>query len=105
MLGKLDKLNLVKEKYNQPCVQQPPFGPEKSGRLIKVRFRLVVDESNWLLLTGGRCSEMGFKACLTLLSTQLSQVIRFKMVLYQLGLTIRYKILCKSHSINSQTWL
>ncbi len=100
MLVKLDKLNLVKEKYKQACVQQPPLGPEKSGRLIKVRFRLVVDESNWLLLTGGRCLEVGFKA---VLSTQLSQAIRFKMVLYQLGLTIRYKILCKSHSINSQT--
>jgi hypothetical protein len=33
LLGKLDKLDLVKEKYNQTCVQQPPFGPEKSGRL------------------------------------------------------------------------
>jgi hypothetical protein len=38
------------------------LGPEKSGRLKeelhKKKFRLVVDESNWLLLTGGCFSEV-----------------------------------------------
>ncbi len=33
--------------------------------LIKVRFRLVVDDSNWPLLTGGRCLEVAVKAGLT----------------------------------------
>ncbi len=30
-----------------------------------MRFRLVVDESNWPLLTGGHCSEVAVKAGLT----------------------------------------
>jgi hypothetical protein len=30
-----------------------------------VRFRLVIDEQNWPLLTGGRCSEVVVKAGLT----------------------------------------
>jgi hypothetical protein len=45
--------------YSQTCVQRPPLGPEKSGRLTEVSDkteiyrRLVVDDSNWPLLTGG----------------------------------------------------
>jgi hypothetical protein len=33
--------------------------------LIKLRFRLVVDDSNWPLLTGGRCSQVVVKSGLT----------------------------------------
>jgi hypothetical protein len=54
--------------YSQTCEQRPPFGPEKSGRLkegIKLRFRLVIDESNRPLFTGGCCSELVIKASLT----------------------------------------
>jgi hypothetical protein len=35
--------------------------------LIKLRFRLVVDGSNWPLLTGGRCSQVVVKSGLTVL--------------------------------------
>ncbi len=45
--------------YSQTCAQQPSLGPEK------VRFRLVFDESNQPLLTGGHCSEVVVKAGLT----------------------------------------
>jgi len=42
------------------------LGPEKSGRLKEEphekKFRLVVNESNWPLLTGGCCSEVVIKA-------------------------------------------
>jgi hypothetical protein len=45
------------------------LGPEKSGCLTKVsdtmKFRLVIDDSNWLLLTGGRCSRVAVKSGLT----------------------------------------
>ena len=52
--------------YSQTRVQQLPLGPEKRKRgMIKVRFRLVIEESNWPLLTGGRCSEVVVKASLT----------------------------------------
>jgi hypothetical protein len=34
-------------------------------RLIKLRFRLAVDDSNWPLLTGGRCSQLVVKSGLT----------------------------------------
>jgi len=48
--------------YSQTYVKRPPLGPKivavwKRG-LIKVRFRLVVDVSNWPFLTSGRCSEV-----------------------------------------------
>ncbi len=33
--------------------------------LIKLRFRLVVDDSNWPLWTGGRCSQVVVKSGLT----------------------------------------
>jgi hypothetical protein len=33
--------------------------------LIKLRFRLVVDDSNWPLLLGGRCSQVVVKSGLT----------------------------------------
>jgi hypothetical protein len=46
-----------------------PLDMKKSGRLKevpdKLRFRLVVDESNQLLLTGGHYSEVVVKAGLT----------------------------------------
>ncbi len=29
-------LKLKVKKYSQTCVQRPPLGPEKSGRLIEV---------------------------------------------------------------------
>ncbi len=35
--------------------------------LIKLRFRLVVDDSNWPLLTGGRYSQVAVKSGLTVL--------------------------------------
>jgi hypothetical protein len=35
--------------------------------LIKVRFRLVIDESNWPLQIGGRCSEVVVKVGLTVI--------------------------------------
>ncbi len=35
--------------------------------LIKLRFRLAVDDSNWPLLTGGRCSQVVVKSGLTVL--------------------------------------
>jgi hypothetical protein len=40
-------------------------GPFEKRALIKVSFRLVVDESNQPLLTGGCFSELVVKACLT----------------------------------------
>jgi hypothetical protein len=33
--------------------------------LIKLRFRLAVDDSNWPLLTGGRCSQVVVRSGLT----------------------------------------
>ena len=60
---------VVRRIYSQTYVQRPPLGPEKVAvwkrGLIKVRFRLVIDEQNWPLLTGGRCSEVVVKAGLT----------------------------------------
>ncbi len=44
--------NVNYPKNNQTCVQWPPLGTKKSF-LIKLRFRLVVDDSNWPLLAGG----------------------------------------------------
>jgi hypothetical protein len=45
------------------------LGPEKSGRLtgclIKLKFRLDVDDSKWPLFTGGRCSQVAVKSGLT----------------------------------------
>ena len=38
-------------------------------RLIKLRFTLAIDDSNWPLLTGGRCSQVVVKSGLTVLST------------------------------------
>ncbi len=38
--------------------------------LIKLRFRLAVDGSNWPLLTGGRCSQVVVKSGLTVLKTE-----------------------------------
>ncbi len=35
--------------------------------LIKLRFRLAVDDSNWPLLTGDRCSQVVVKSGLTVL--------------------------------------
>jgi hypothetical protein len=56
---------------SQTCVKQPPLGPEKVAvwkrGLILVRFRLVIDELNWSLLTGGRCSVVTVKAGLTVI--------------------------------------
>ncbi len=56
-------------KYSQTCVQRPPLGPEKVSVwkrcLIKLRFRLVIDETNWLLFTGGRYSQVVIKSGLT----------------------------------------
>jgi hypothetical protein len=54
----------VKPVYN---AQRPPLGPKKKMSvwkrdLINVRFRLVVDESNRPLLTGGRCSEVAVRS-------------------------------------------
>jgi hypothetical protein len=55
--------------YSQTCVQRPTLGPDKSGRLKegpdKSKFRLIIDESNWLFLKSGRCSEVVVKAGLT----------------------------------------
>ncbi len=42
---------------------------------IKVRFKVVVDESNWSLLTGSRCSEEVVKAGLTVFNLVLSIII------------------------------
>jgi hypothetical protein len=54
--------------YSQTCIQWPPLGPEKSGRLKKgpdKRFKLAVDVSNWPLLTGGRYSQVVVNSGLT----------------------------------------
>jgi hypothetical protein len=46
----------VENQFLDTC--EPPLGPEKGGRLkdglgfIKVKFRLVIDESNRPLFTG-----------------------------------------------------
>ena len=45
------------EEYIQTYVQRPPLGPENGvvwkRLLIKFRFRLVVDDSNWSFITSG----------------------------------------------------
>jgi hypothetical protein len=38
--------------------------------LIKLRLRLVVDNSNWPLLTGGRCSQVVVQSGLTVIQKQ-----------------------------------
>jgi len=48
---------------------------------MKVRFRLVVDESNLPLLTGGRCSEVAVKAGLTVFLKN-STLIGFGIILW-----------------------
>jgi hypothetical protein len=67
--------------FSQTCVQQPPLGPEKSGRLTEVydkpRFRLAVYGSNWPLLTGGRCSQVVVKSGLTV---YLNLLINFRII-------------------------
>ncbi len=39
--------------------------------LIKLRFRLAVDDSNWLLLTSGHCSQVVVRSGLTVLKKQI----------------------------------
>ncbi len=45
--------------------------------LIKLRFRLAVDYSNWLLLTGGRCSQMVVNSGLTVIPKLKNRIILF----------------------------
>ena len=54
----------VKPVYNGHPWDLKKVAVGKRG-VMKVRFRLVVDEPNWLLLTCGRCSEVVVKAGLT----------------------------------------
>jgi hypothetical protein len=59
-------------KNSQTCVQRPPLGHKKVAIwkrcLVKLIFRLVIDDSNWLLLTGGRYSQVVVKLDLTVLA-------------------------------------
>ena len=49
--------------------------------LIKLRFRLVVGDSNWPLLTGGRCSQVVVKSGLTVLcNCQLLNLINLNLL-------------------------
>ena len=73
------KIKKIK-KYSQTFLQQPPLGPDKSVRwkryLIKLRLRLVVDESNWPLLTGGHYSQLVVKqVILFLFSCKINHVL------------------------------
>jgi hypothetical protein len=49
--------NTVKPVYNGHSRDQKKATVTQRG-LIKLRFRLAVDDSNWPLLTGGRCSQV-----------------------------------------------
>jgi hypothetical protein len=70
-------LNKAKLGYSQTCVQWPPLGPEKSGRLIEVPDKTeIVDGSNWSLLTGGRYSQVAVKSGLTVYQNCLLQTPR-----------------------------
>ncbi len=60
----ISKASTVKPVYNNHPWDLKKVIVCKRG-LIKVRFRLVVDESNRPLLTDGHCSEVVVKAVLT----------------------------------------
>ncbi len=64
--------------------------------LIKLRFRLVVEDSNWPLLTGGRCSQVVIKSGLTLYINYIIYIIlqvRIIYIILQSSIYIIYIIL------------
>jgi hypothetical protein len=63
-------INLEIFQYTvKPVYNGHPWGLKKAAVrqrcLIKLRFRLAVDDSNWPLLTGGRCSQVVVRSGLT----------------------------------------
>jgi hypothetical protein len=69
MLSNLLRINKTQITTVKPVYNGHPWAQKKVAVwqrcLIKLRFRLVVDDSNWPLLTGGRCSHVVVKSGLT----------------------------------------